>query len=91
MDTTFPIKTKHPDGVHTLPKGARIHITNGRAMEIWAPRKPDPSGWGTTAQRDAEKEAGEFLEVEISPAFWRVDHDWYVQIFPRAFEKQEAA
>jgi hypothetical protein len=91
MDTTFPITTKHPDGVHTLPKGTQVHVRNGRGMEIWAPRKPDLDGRGATAQWTAEKEAGEFLEVEISPAFWRVDHDWYVQIFPRAFKSSEAA
>lgn len=89
--STFPIETKHPDGVRTLPKGTQVHIRNGRAMEIWAPYKPDPDGWGATVQSESEREAEEFLGVELAPGFWRVDPPWYVLIFPRAMDTEDEA
>ena len=91
METTFPIETKHPDGVHTLPKGTQVHVRNSRAMEIWAPHGRDSYGSGARAQDAAEEEAGAFLGVEIGPGFWRIDRVWYVLTFPRAIRRPEAA
>jgi hypothetical protein len=88
MDS-FPIETKHPDGVHTLPKGTQVHVRNGRATEIRAPFKPGAGGLETADQHGALEEAGAFLGVEIRPNFWRVDRDWHVLTFPRAFKKLE--
>jgi hypothetical protein len=83
--TAYAIKDPRlSDGTHTLPSGIQYRTAKHNVMEIRTPRKVDPSGYGTRIQWQAMREVGAHLGVEIAPAFWRVDPDAYVMIFPRA-------
>jgi hypothetical protein len=83
--TAFPIKDPGlADGTHTFSSGIQYRTTRNKVMEIRTPRMVDPSGYGTRIQWRAMREVGAHLGVEIAPAFWRVDPDAYVMLFPRA-------